>query len=1761
MIHPKSHKALETNTVTTRRSRLLSISKRRTAVRHAPWLALGAMTIAIGLITATNIFVKNTSAVVNPTGGNNIYTYVANGTNGTNGVTYQVHVFTGNGTFNTNGNDVKADYLVVGGGGGGGATLGGGGGAGEFVEGATVVTSGTRNVVVGDGGQGKQSTGTSGDLSGANGGNSSFVAGGITITALGGGGGGGYVNNGKAGGSGGGGGIPANTTGTQPGGGTTAGGSGGTGTSSTNSGGYGKGSGYPSQGGGGGGAGSVGGNGTGTTANGPDGGSGKSSSITGASVDYAGGGGGSTNSTGKVGGIGKAGGGTGGYHYAAGTNATANTGSGGGGGGNYLNAANAVNRYGGSGGSGIVIVRYSTSTYTIEYDGNGNTSGTKPASQLGSNTWALQNQNTLAKTGYLFDGWNTQANYLGTHYNAGDTITLTANLTLYAQWTPITYQVAFNANSGTGTMANESFTYDATAKALTTNAFTKTGYTFAGWNTAADGTGTNFANSQSVTNLTATSGGVVTLYAKWSVNAYSLIYNGNTNTTGTAPATVTQDYNTTATVSGAASLAKTGYSFAGWNTASDGSGTSYAAGATFNFNTTANTTLYAQWTDLPPTLTITAPTKLKNSNITDTTIKVTDGVGIDSVTIDPSSTATAGSIVCTPSLPYLNTDPVNVSQVETNCTIVISGSGDLVIATTDSAGNVVKQTVTNYIVDTIPPAVPTVQVDTTTGIDTPTLTFSSSDNIAVDHYEIVYTNASGVLTTLTPATSPVQLSLDPNELTTGPDYTHTIVVKVYDTAGNVSTTTIKFPPLVTFTTPTTISNATITNATVTITSPAGNPLDQIQLLPGTTGASLGTCTGAGGDTTAPYDNPVTCQINGVSTSGTITVTGRDSVTLATGQNMTSFVIETTAPIIAITAPTKLSNTAITTTTIAVTDNYAIDAANVAITATNTTGGFSISNVSCVQTNTSRVDCTLQINGIEGTGDITVTATDQAGNTANKTEAGYVIDTTPPTVTIDQAASQSDPTNTSPVSFTIVFSEPVTGLNTGDIVLSGTTGTVSSLTTVDNKTFTVTVSGMTDGDIITATVPASAASDAAGNPNTASTSTDNTVTYDITIPTGTATSLNTQDPSPALTGTVSDPTATVTVTINGTTYTATNNGDGTWTLPDNTIAPALNEGTYLVTATFTDPAGNSSTATANVVVDHTPPLTPVDAPDLRSTSDTGSSDTDNITSDNTPTFDVTCTELNSVITLYVDGVAHGTVLCTLIGTTQVTASPSLADGVHSITYTETDSFGNTSDQSPSLSITVDTVAPATPTITIDSVTSDNTINVSEASGNVTITGKVTNANTGDTITLTINSQTYTATIDASGNFSVSVAGSNLASDADLTIDASLTTSDTAGNTATGTATKTYVVDTNVPTAPPAADLISSSDSGTSTTDNLTNDNTPTFDVVCSGAGTINLMADGVLVATATCTGAGTIQVTITTPLADGSYDITYTETNGVGNVSPASAPLTITVDTTPPTGTLTTAKTSDTTPALTGTVDDPTATVTVTINGTTYTATNNGDGTWTLPDNTISPALTENDYDITVTFADAAGNSSTTPSTVKLPVSIDPPALTKLAKVTNLATNEVEWTITATNTNDSPQGVTIYDMLPNASKFVLGSVTCTVTSSDSMIYTCDFNASTDPTNLDVTANLAAGETITVLVKTTTAIGETSISNTATASFAADTGTAASSAATTPLSAKAPTNTVSDLLSNTGQAIYWVIGVAMTLIVAAVGVLFFRRRKTS
>ena len=133
------------------------------------------------------------------------------------------------------------------------------------------------------------------------------------------------------------------------------------------------------------------------------------------------------------------------------------------------------------------------------------------------------------RTGYTFDGFyrdeqHTQAVTLPETVTQGSAATDKAR-TYYATWTPITYQVAFQPNGGTGTMGRQTFTYDV-AQNLTANAFTRTGYDFTGWNTRYLGSGDSYTDGQIVSNLANRQDVIVYLYAQWATD-YSLWGTGN----------------------------------------------------------------------------------------------------------------------------------------------------------------------------------------------------------------------------------------------------------------------------------------------------------------------------------------------------------------------------------------------------------------------------------------------------------------------------------------------------------------------------------------------------------------------------------------------------------------------------------------------------------------------------------------------------------------------------------------------------------------------------------------------------------------------------------------------------------------------------------------------------------------------------------------------------------------------------------------------------------------------------------------------------------------------------------------------------------------------------------------------------------------------------------------------------------------------------------------------------------------------------------
>ena len=219
----------------------------------------------------------------------------------------------------------------------------------------------------------------------------------------------------------------------------------------------------------------------------------------------------------------------------------------------------------------------------------------------------ITKKNVFTKTGYLFNGWNEKADGTGTAWNLSSagvyesgkswTWKYTNNITLYAQWKPITYTVKYNGNGATsGSTASSSHTYDQ-AKNLTANGFTKTGYHFVGWATSPNGS-VVYSNQQSVKNLTATNGVTVNLYAKWAANTYTIKLDSNGGTGTMADISATYDKDVTLPKS---TFRKDEYTFIGWSTTKDGD-VKYKDGATVKNLTSTNNgtaTLYAKWKELP----------------------------------------------------------------------------------------------------------------------------------------------------------------------------------------------------------------------------------------------------------------------------------------------------------------------------------------------------------------------------------------------------------------------------------------------------------------------------------------------------------------------------------------------------------------------------------------------------------------------------------------------------------------------------------------------------------------------------------------------------------------------------------------------------------------------------------------------------------------------------------------------------------------------------------------------------------------------------------------------------------------------------------------------------------------------------------------------------------------------------------------------------------------------------------------------------------
>ncbi|WNX64202.1 BapA/Bap/LapF family large adhesin [Acinetobacter baumannii] len=974
--------------------------------------------------------------------------------------------------------------------------------------------------------------------------------------------------------------------------------------------------------------------------------------------------------------------------------------------------------------------------------------------------------------------------------------------------------------------------------------------------------------------------------------------------------------------------------------------------------------------DGPHTITVTATDAAGNVG-NDTAVVTIDTVAPNAPVLDPINA----------------TDPVS-GQAEPGSTVTVTypdGTTATVVAGTDGSwsvpnpgnlvdGDTVTATATDPAGNTSLPGTGTVSADITapvvalddvlTNDSTPALTGTVNDPTAT-----VVVNVDGVDY---PAVNNGDgtWTLADNTLPTLADGPHTITVTATDAAGNVGNDT-----------------AVVTIDTVAPNAPVLDPINATdpvsgQAEPGSTvtvtypdGTTATVVAGTDGSWSVP--NP-----GNLVDGDTVTATATDPAGNTSLPGTGTVSADITAPVVAL--DDVLTNDSTPALTGTVNDPTATVVVNV--------DGVDYPAVNNGDGTWTLADNTLPTLA-DGPHTITVTATDAAGNVGNDT-AVVTIDTVAPNAPVldpinatDPVSGQAEPGST----VTVTYPDGTTAT-----VVAGTDGSWS----VPNP------GNLVDGDTVTAT-----ATDPAGNTSLPGTG---TVSADITAPVVALDDVLTNDSTPALTGTVNDPTATVVVNVDGTDYPAVNNGDGTWTLADNTL-PTLADGPHTITVTATDAAGNVGNDTAVVTIDtvapNAPVLDPINATDpVSGQAEPGSTVTvtypdgttatvvagtdgswsvpnpgnlvdgdtvtatatdpagntslpgtgtvsaditapvvaldDVLTNDSTPALTGTVNDPTATVVVNVDGtdypaVNNGDGTWTLADNTL----PTLADGPHTITVTATDAAGNVGNDIAV--VTIDTVAPNAPVL--------DPINATDP-----VSGQ---AEPGSTVTVTYPDGT-TATVVAGTDGSWSVPNPGNLVDGDTV---TATATDPAGNTSLpGTGTVSADI-----TAPVVA-----------LDDVLTNDSTPALTgTVNDPTATVVVNVDGTdYPAVNNGDGTWTLADNTLPTLADGPHTITVTATDAAGNVGNDTA--VVTIDTSVPVVSLDDLTTNDTTPALTGAIDDPTATVVVNVDGIDYPATNNGDGTWTLADNTL-PALIDGPHTVTVTATDPAGNTATDTATLTI----------------------------------------------------------------------------------------------------------------------------------------------------------------------------------
>jgi outer membrane protein OmpA-like peptidoglycan-associated protein len=238
---------------------------------------------------------------------------------------------------------------------------------------------------------------------------------------------------------------------------------------------------------------------------------------------------------------------------------------------------------------------------TVTFEENDSPSDSAYAWQTEDESSALTSFASLSPSfsnpGYTFNGWNTAANGSGTTYANGSSYSFAADVDLYAQWiTEPTVTASFDDNGGSGYIAPIVDPSGTTITLPATGSLTRADFALSGWNTAANGSGTESSPGASVP-LVSTG----TYFAQWTETSPLVVQFADNGGTG-SDVPLSGNEGTTITLPGSTGLTEAGFTLTSWNTAANGSGVSYGLGQSLVL--TEPLTLYAQWTASATSITI-----------------------------------------------------------------------------------------------------------------------------------------------------------------------------------------------------------------------------------------------------------------------------------------------------------------------------------------------------------------------------------------------------------------------------------------------------------------------------------------------------------------------------------------------------------------------------------------------------------------------------------------------------------------------------------------------------------------------------------------------------------------------------------------------------------------------------------------------------------------------------------------------------------------------------------------------------------------------------------------------------------------------------------------------------------------------------------------------------------------------------------------------------------------------------------------------------